>query len=131
MGARYDSHGIVAATAAVTTRWDEAIVRGQVAALQPDLVIFGYGTNEGFNNGLNIPAYREMVSGFLDVIAAAAPQASFALLGPFDGARQGTGEACQGGWVTPPKLDAVRQALKAEAASRGAFFWDGRALCGG
>jgi lysophospholipase L1-like esterase len=130
-GARYDSHGIVAATAAVTTRWDAAVVRGQVAALQPDLVIFGYGTNEGFNNGLSIPAYREMVSSLLDRIAAAAPQASFALLGPFDGARQGTGQACQGGWATPPRLDAVRQALKEEAVSRGAFFWDGGEAMGG
>ena len=130
-GARYDSHGIVAATAAVTTRWNEAVMKGQVVALQPDLVIFGYGTNEGFNNGLSIPAYRETVRHLLDRIAMAAPQASFALLGPFDGARQGTGEACQGGWATPPKLDAVRQVLKAEAAARGAFFWDGGAAMGG
>lgn len=130
-GVRYDSHGVVAATASITTRWDEDAVRAQVAAMKPDLVILGYGTNEGFNNGLDIAAYRQMVAGFIGLVAAAAPDASLALLGPFDGARQGTGEACGGGWATPPKLDAVRSTLKSLAAERGAFFWDGGAAMGG
>ena len=130
-GVRYDSHGIVAATAAVTTRWDAAIVRSQIAALRPDLVILGYGTNEGFNNGLDPEAYRALVDGFAGLVAEAAPGASLALLGPFDGARQGSGETCEGGWSTPPKLDAVRSALRGIAAMRGGYFWDGGAAMGG
>lgn len=129
-GVRYDSHGIVAATAAVTTRWDEAVVRAQIAALRPDLVILGYGTNEGFNNGLDMAAYRALVNGLATLVADAAPGASLALLGPFDGARQGSGEICEGGWATPPKLDAVRDALREIAAARGAFFWDGGTAMG-
>lgn len=130
-GARYDSHGIVAATAAVTRRWDAGIVRAQIAALHPDLVILGYGTNEGFNNGLDMEAYRALVDGFAGLVMEAAPQASLVLLGPFDGARQGSGALCEGGWATPPKLDAVRSALRDVAAARKSFFWDGGAAMGG
>ncbi|MDO8838112.1 MAG: hypothetical protein Q7V31_04230 [Parvibaculum sp.] len=130
-GVRYDSHGIVAATAAITARWDEGIVAAQLAALQPDLVILGYGTNEGFNDGLDRAAYKALVAGLMDRIGTAAPEASFALLGPFDGARKGTGEACGDGWATPPKLAVLRAVMGELAAEKGAFFWDGSAAMGG
>ncbi|MEP2827871.1 GDSL-type esterase/lipase family protein [Parvibaculum sp.] len=130
-GMRYDSFGVVAATASITTRWDRQTVRAQIAAMKPDLVILGFGTNEGFNNGLDLEAYRQLAGGFAGEIEEAAPDASIALLGPFDGARQGTGEACGDGWMTPPKLDGVRRVLRDLAAARGYFFWDGGAAMGG
>jgi len=130
-GMRYDSHGIVAATAAVTTRWDKDIVSAQITAMKPDLVILGYGTNEGFDNGLDLDAYKALLGGLVDDIRAAAPGASFALLGPFDGARQGTGEPCGGGWKTPPKLGPLREMQRELAAETGAWFWDGAEAMGG
>lgn len=130
-GIRYDSFGVVAATASITSRWDRDVVRQQIATLKPDLVILGYGTNEGYDNGLDLDGYGRLVSGFVDLVEMAAPDASIALLGPFDGARQGTGAACGGGWATPPNLDGVRGVLRNLAAARGAFFWDGGAAMGG
>ena len=130
-GLRYDSHGIVAATAAITSRWDEHVVAAQLAALKPDLVILGYGTNEGFDNGLDLDAHKALLAGLIGRIHAAAPGTSIALLGPFDGARQGTGETCGGGWATPPKLGPLRETMRALAAEDGAFYWDGEAAMGG
>lgn len=130
-GVRYDSFGVVAATASIVTRWDAATVSAQIAAMKPDLVILGYGTNEGFNNGLDLDGYRKLVADFIARVGEAAPDASIALLGPFDGARQGTGEACSGGWKTPPKLDGVRGVLRGLASARGYFFWDGAKAMGG
>lgn len=130
-GVRYDSFGVVAATASITSRWDNEVVRQQIAALKPDLVILGYGTNEGYDNGLDLDGYRRLVAGFIDLLEMAAPDASIVLLGPFDGARQGTGAACGGGWAIPPKLEGVRGVLRSLAAARGAFFWDGGAAMGG
>ncbi|MDZ4379811.1 MAG: GDSL-type esterase/lipase family protein [Parvibaculum sp.] len=130
-GVRYDSFGVVAATASITERWDANVVRQQIAALKPDLVILGYGTNEGYNNGLDLDGYRRLVAGFIRLVETAAPDTSIALLGPFDGARQGRGAACGEGWATPPNLDGVRGVLRRLAAARGAFFWDGGAAMGG
>lgn len=130
-GVRYDSYGVVAATASITTRWDAEIVKAQISAMRPDLVILGYGTNEGFNNGLDMDAYRALLDGFVSLVKSAAPDASMALLGPFDGARRGTGEVCSGGWATPPKLAAVREVQQALARHHRAFFWDGALAMGG
>lgn len=59
------------------------------------------------------------------------PDTSFALLGPFDGARQGSGEPCGDGWATPPRLAAVREVLQTLAGEKGAWFWDGAEAMGG
>ncbi|PKQ02630.1 MAG: hypothetical protein CVT73_17785 [Alphaproteobacteria bacterium HGW-Alphaproteobacteria-12] len=128
---RYDSYGVVAATASIVTHWDRSVVKAQIAALRPDLVILGYGTNEGFHDGLDMKAYGALIGGIADLVQGGAPEASLAVLGPFDGARRGRGDTCGGGWATPPKLAAVRQALRALAAERGAYFWDGAAAMGG
>ncbi|MCF8470246.1 MAG: hypothetical protein K9G30_05635 [Parvibaculum sp.] len=128
---RYDSYGVVAATASIVTHWDRSVVKAQIAALRPDLVILGYGTNEGFHDGLDMKAYGALIGGIAELVQGGAPDASLAVLGPFDGARRGRGETCGGGWATPPKLDAVRQALRTLAAERGAYFWDGAAAMGG
>ncbi|MEQ9227458.1 MAG: GDSL-type esterase/lipase family protein [Parvibaculum sp.] len=130
-GVRYDSYGVVAARASITAGWDAATVRAQIAAMKPDLVILGYGTNEGFRNVLDTDEYRRLLEGFTGLIKTAAPEASLAFLGPFDGARRGTGEPCGGGWSTPPKLAAVRDVLRELARSEKAFFWDGAAAMGG
>ena len=130
-GTRYDSYGIVAATAAVTTRWDSEIVRAQISALRPDLVMLGYGTNEGFNDRLDMAGYRALVDGFAGLVSEVAPGASLALLGPFDGARQDGGKTCEDGWATPPRLEAVRGTLREIAAARDGFFWDGGLAMGG
>lgn len=130
-GVRYDSFGVVAATASIVTRWDRQAVHTQIAAMKPDLVILGYGTNEGFNNGLDLLSYKQLVDGFVEEVEDAAPDASIAFLGPFDGAREGTGAACGGGWMTPPKLDGVRGVLRDLAGRHRAFFWDGGEAMGG
>ena len=67
----------------------------------------------------------------MDLLALAVPYASFALLGPLDGAMQGTGEPCFDGWATPPRLSTVRAALQELADERGAWFWDGADAMGG
>jgi lysophospholipase L1-like esterase len=130
-GLRYDSYGIVAATAAVTQRWDADIVAAQLAALAPDLVILGYGTNEGFNNGLDMTAYKVLSGGLAARIRDAAPEASLVFLGPFDGARRGEGASCGGGWAAPPKLAAVRDVQRELAREKSGWFWDGAKPMGG
>lgn len=45
---RYVSFGLPGATARVMTRWNKSLVRDELKALMPDLIVLGYGTNEGF-----------------------------------------------------------------------------------
>ncbi len=132
-GIRYDSYGIVGATAQVMDNWTPAIMRDQLKRLAPDLVIYGYGTNEGFDDRLDLQAERERFHRFMLRMRDAAPEASIAVLGAFDGARIGTGAGatCGDGLETPPMLDALREMMRAAAAAEGAWFWDGAAAMGG
>lgn len=132
-GIRYDSFGIVGATSQVMDNWTPAIMRDQIRRLAPDLVIYGYGTNEGFDDRLDLKAERERFHRFMLRMRDAAPQAAIAVIGAFDGARlaTGAGEACDESLETPPMLGPLRAMMREAAAEEGAWFWDGAAAMGG
>ncbi len=134
-GIRYDSYGISGATLSIVDHWDTDIVDEQIARLAPDLVMLGYGTNEGFNDGLNLKTYAARLEALIVRLKRLAPEASIVVLGSFDGARRargttGAGRACGDGWVTPPKLAPLREAQKQVAARTGAAFIDGSRVMG-
>jgi len=86
-GVRYVNLGIPGATADIAAHWNDAIVAADLARLDPDLIVLGYGTNEGFDDGLDIAAYERRVEALLRRLSRAAPGAAMAVLGPADGAR--------------------------------------------
>lgn len=134
-GIRYDSYGISGATLAVVDHWDTDIVDEQVRRLAPDLILLGYGTNEGFNDRLNLKAYAARLETLIARLKRLAPEASIVVLGSFDGARRVRGEAaagrtCSDGWVTPPKLGPLREAQRRAAERVGAVFIDGSHIMG-
>ncbi len=132
-GIRYVNFGISGATVDVTRRWNDAIVADNIRDLKPDLIVYGYGTNEGFNDNVDLAGYRRYVSGFLDHLAAAAPDADMVFIGASDGLtrRSRRGDACTGGYRSPPKLDGIRQTVHAIARARGAAWWDWSEAMGG
>jgi len=163
-GVRYVNFGIPSATADITRQWDDRLVAADLKRLSPELIILGYGTNEGFNDGLNQNAYQRRIEGLIKKLQRMAPKADFLIIGPPDGARfpralRGrvkmaslTGMGCHAlaaeekesysrllragdgrlaRWHPPPKLSAVRVALKRAAKSVGADFWDWSQVMGG
>ena len=133
-GIRYDSYGISGATLDVVGHWSEDVVDAQIAALKPDLVILGYGTNEGFNDQLDLRAYAAKLETLIVRLKRLSPRASIVVLGPLDGARKarGGGEpTCGGGWTTPPKFAGLRDVQRSVAAKQGAFYFDLSVVMGG
>ncbi|MEG6507540.1 GDSL-type esterase/lipase family protein [Methyloligella sp. 2.7D] len=159
-GLRYVNLGIPGASALTTRRWDKALVRDDIAALSPQLIVLGYGTNEGFQDGLDLDAYEATYRDLLATIRQAAPKATILILGPLDGARMpgyakydGALEApCRplssaelqnyqsyvsdksdalARWFPPPKLAGVRARLKTIAEETGAEYLDLSAPMGG
>ena len=130
-GIRYVNFGIVGATVDVTRRWDPAIVANDLRTLKPDLIVYGYGTNEGFNDNLDADAYREYAARFVAGLRAGAPQADVMFIGAADGARRGRGKGCGGAWSTPAKLDTVRAAVRDVAARSTAGYWNWSDAMGG
>ncbi|PCJ68374.1 MAG: hypothetical protein COA62_14465 [Rhodobiaceae bacterium] len=105
-GVVYEAHGIPGATFRVMDAWDEEIVAAQLGAYKPDLILLGYGTNEGFDDALDLALYTKTLERRLTSLKAMAPSATIMLLGPFDGARLPT-------WTD--------RALRPEDSSRAAF----------
>lgn len=157
-GIRYANLGLPGASAITATKWNADFVASDLKKLHPDLIILGYGTHEGFEDRLDISQY-EMRLGFLIAqLKQWVPQASLLIIGPPDAARlpgfagSAGAQVCRslnaqeiaiydrmlerederlGRWHAPPKLDAVRSALRRAAVSNGAYYWDWAKFMGG
>lgn len=159
-GLRYVNLGIPGASALTTRRWNDQLVAQDLKALSPQLVVLGYGTNEGFQDGLNIEAYREAYEGLIGKIKQVLPNATLMILGPTDGAKLPayakfeeaitlrcapltSGEIQRyddflesksdalARWYPPPKLQKVREVLKETAEEHGALYMDLSEVMGG
>ena len=86
-GLRYVNLGIPSATAYITRRWDDDLIEADMTRLKPDLVVLGYGTNEGFNDGLKMDVYEDRFAELVQRLQRYAPKASYMILGPADGNR--------------------------------------------
>lgn len=86
-GVLYEAQGIPGATLRVRDAWDETIVSTQLAAMMPDLILLGYGTNEGFDDALDLSLYEKLLEKRLTGLRAQLPDATIVVLGAFDGAR--------------------------------------------
>ena len=159
-GLRYVNLGLPGATAMTSLSWDRDYVAGDLKRLAPDLIVFSYGTDESFEDRLDLADYEAKVSTSIARLRQSAPQASLLIIGPPDVARMpkfasGTGRAsdvCRAlssaertdyakylsagdprlaRWHPPLNLDAVRNTLRRVAAAHQAFFWDWSKLMGG
>ena len=86
-GVRYEGHGIPGATLALMDKWDKPILSAQLSLMQPDVIILGYGTNEGFDDRLNMPKYKALMEEKINFLQATSPGASILLIGAFSGNR--------------------------------------------
>lgn len=159
-GLRYVNLGLPGATAITPLSWQRDYVAGDLNRLAPDLIVFSYGTDESFQDQLNLGDYEAKVSASIARLRQIAPQAALLIIGPPDVARMpkfasGTGRAsdvCRAlsaaerpdyikrvnasdprlaRWHPPLNLDAVRTTLRRVAAAHQAFFWDWSKLMGG
>ena len=63
--------------------------------MAPDIVVLAFGTNEGFNDALNIADYTTQYEKIVEEIKRIRPQVKIIIIGPPDGARAGGGGACR------------------------------------
>jgi len=90
-GVILDSHGIGGATAGVIDHWDQATMTWELAERDPSLIILAFGTNEGFDDTLDVASYRARFAERIRRLASAAPNASILVVGPPDALRRASG----------------------------------------
>jgi len=86
-GAVLSNSGWPGATAEIMARWDDDLLRLELARLAPDLIIVSYGTNEGFDDALDLAAYETVLRAQLARLRTFAPGAAILLTGGPDGTR--------------------------------------------
>lgn len=127
-GILFSTLGINGATARMHQRWDPQWQQ-QLQALQPNLLILAYGTNEAFNDDLDLAAYRQDLNHLIRQLRKHHPQAALLLIGPPDSIRHADQNSCS--VRMPALLPAVRDSLRDVARQQRALFWDWQAFMGG
>jgi lysophospholipase L1-like esterase len=112
---------------------DEAIVAAELNAARPDLIVIAFGTNDGFDDGLDAGAYETLLRGQIARMRRLTPGASLMLLGAPDAQRSGTTNGCgaDGLRAPPPNMAVVRDVQRRVAADLGVAFWDWHGRMGG
>jgi hypothetical protein len=108
--------------------------------------VLAFGTNEGFNDNLDVGAYISQYEQIVKRLLALRPGLKVVIVGPADAARpvgqchaEGVGQKCASTpsvqtaslestgnckFPVPPKLNPVREAQRKLAGRIGAAFWD-------
>jgi lysophospholipase L1-like esterase len=125
--------GVVGATLKDLAARDQRVVARELSAWRPALIVLAFGTNEGFDDGLDARAYEGLLRGQITRLRRLAPGASLMLLGAPDALRSGVSNGCSadGRRGPPPSLAVVRDVQRRVAADMGVAFWDWHGRMGG
>jgi lysophospholipase L1-like esterase len=128
-GVSYVSLGFPGATVQLLQKLAEDNLADDLKRIAPDVIVLAFGTNEGFNDALDIPAYTAQYEQIVRRLKSLRPQARIVIVGPPDGARVGGATSANASsgvcrLPTPPKLGLVREAQRRLAMRLEADFWD-------
>lgn len=139
-GLSYNSVGFPGATVDIVNKFDEVILDNELRRLSPQIVVLAFGTNEGFNDALEIERYRQSYERALARIRRALPDTTVILVSPPDGARAPKKDADKndkktpsakerpdgdcGEWKTPANLNRVRDMQEQIAKRHNLVYWN-------
>lgn len=138
-GIIYENHGTIGATVGLLAQMTPEAVSFELAERRPALLVVAFGTNEGFEDDLDVARYAARFQDGVAALRHAARGTPVLVIGPPDGNRVdhgctatpcGTaGDGCS--WHEPAKLAAVRDAQRHVAAQQGWAYWDWFGAMGG
>jgi lysophospholipase L1-like esterase len=138
-GIIYENHGTIGATIGLVNQMTPQVVSFEMAERQPGLLIVAFGTNEGFDDSLDLDHYGARFQDNVEALRRAAHGVPVLILGPPDGNRAEhgcqpdpcgtTGSECA--WHEPAKLAGVRDIQRRVAATQGWAYWDWFGAMGG
>ena len=134
-GVSYLSVGFPSARVTILERMAPENLADDMQRIDPDMVVLAFGTNEGFDDNLDITAYRKTLTGIVTALTRARPGLRIAIIGPPPGVRKevscaevrracGSPPVAGSCWAEPPKLSAVRDVERVVAKALGATYWD-------
>jgi lysophospholipase L1-like esterase len=143
-GLSYSNVGFPGATIDIVNKYDPKMLDDELKRLAPRIVVLAFGTNEGFNDDLDLEHYRARYRTVIRKIRASLPEGQIVMVGPPRADRVATiclkepqSAACKAArgegeldqptecpYQTPPRLDLVRQVQRDLAKQENIPFWD-------
>lgn len=151
-GVTYNSVGYPDATVGIINKFDARLFASELRRIDPQIVVLSFGSNEGFNESLDLESYSNNYQQAVRKIKSTLPSASVVVVAPPDGSElpgncrdKGTRGQCRGpsssrspsadgaqdaaalvecAWRTPPKLDRVRDIQRDIAQREGLVYWN-------
>jgi lysophospholipase L1-like esterase len=130
-GVIYENHGTIGATVGLLAQMTPEAVSSELADRRPALLIVAFGTNEGFNDDLDLTGHADRFAENIQALRRAARGVPVLILGPPDGNRLshgctavpcGDSDPCA--WREPTKLGLVRDIERRVATENGWAYWD-------
>ncbi len=123
-GVMVEGHGVNGATIDMLGHLDPTILRRDLAAIPPALIILAFGTNEAADASTTEEGYAARLTEKLRMVKQMAPGSGILLLGAPDSGRRGGGPgSCRG--VRPlPSLAEVQSAQRRVARAERVGYWD-------
>jgi len=131
-GVLVEGHGVNGATIDMLGNLDQGILRRDLAAAPPALIILAFGTNEAADSSMTEDAYTARLTEKVRMLKRLSPGSGILLLGAPDSGRSASGPgSCRG--VRPlPSLDEVQAAQRRVAQAERIGHWDwAREITGG
>jgi lysophospholipase L1-like esterase len=125
-GALIDTMGIRGRQARDWLQWDEQLLVEGWRALNPDLVVLAYGTNEANDSNYSMDAYQTDLDAVLSKFRAGLPEVPCILVGPSDRGRKRRGVYSVWDRTAP-----IAQIQRETAPRYGCAFYDLQAATGG
>lgn len=137
-GVIYENHGTIGATVGLLDQMTPEAVSFELTDRHPALLVVAFGTNEGFDDSLDLTRYAGRFAENVQALRRAAHGVPVLILGPPDGNRLDHGcvaVPCGGddpcAWHEPLKLGSVRDIERRAAAENGWAYWDWFGAMGG
>lgn len=122
-GIQYNRCGVVGATFLhLTEEQLQGVVVHQLKELHPDLIIYSYGSNESYNQNLDMRLYTLAVDAYIGSIRKEFPSAEVVITSPPD---------TRSGGRFPKHTQAITDSLRSICTKQHCAFWDMRAVMGG
>jgi lysophospholipase L1-like esterase len=147
-GLAYNAVGYPGATIDILHKLEAKTFADELTRLAPQIVVLAFGTNEGFNDELDLERYAQSYERVVQKIRAVLPGAAIVVVSPPNANRlpasckaeaqkaacrkAGAEPAAKNGntctWQTPPQLDKVREAQRRIAERHRLTWWNWASL---
>ncbi len=117
-GVSYLSIGYPGATVQVLQKLDAGNIAEDIRRLAPDVIVLAFGTNEGFNDNLDVNAYISQYEQIVRRLQALRPGLKIVIIGPADAARpagqchaEGVGQHCASNAGVQTAVDGILEQM--------------------